>query len=424
MPASAGASTRFGMYVLSRMLERFVQTGTLRVIDPLGRMHEFSGTAEPVATIRLHAPNLPWKLFLNPELHAGESYMNGTLTLVDCSLEDFLGLFSLNRSSMASVPLQSVLRRLSRMLRAFQQYNPIGKAQQNVAHHYDLSRELYELFLDEDLQYSCAYFSSPDDSLEQAQENKKRHLAAKLRLSPGQRVLDIGSGWGGLAFDIARRADVQVLGVTLSEEQYRLSTERAKTLGLSDRVHFELIDYRKVTGRFDRVISVGMFEHVGVNHYPTFFDRVRDLLEPAGVAVLHSIGHRSPPGNASAWMRKYIFPGAYGPALSETLAAIEKTDLWVADIEILRLHYARTLREWYRRFQRNRAEIEQLYDERFCRMWEFYLLSAESMFQTGGEMVFQMQLTRQRDAVPLTRNYLYETEAAYRAGDEKPQPPR
>ena len=224
-------------------------------------------------------------------------------------------------------------------------------------------------------------------------------------------MLDIGCGWGGLALDIARRADVCVLGITLSSEQYHVASERAKAEGLEARVEFQIQDYREVEGSFDRIVSVGMFEHVGVNNYPTFFERVRDLLEPSGVAVLHSIGHRSPPGNASAWMRKYIFPGAYGPALSETLAAIEKTGLWVADIEILRLHYARTLREWYRRFQQNRAEIEQLYDERFCRMWEFYLLSAESMFQTGGEMVFQMQLARQRDAVPLTRDYLYETES-------------
>ncbi len=430
MPETAAASTRFGMFLLSRMLERFVRTGTLRVIDPLGELHEFSGTADPLATIQLHAPDLPWKLFLNPELHAGESYMNGTMTLVDCSLGDFLGLFSLNRSSLAAYPLQSVFRRLSRMLRAFQQYNPVGKAQQNVAHHYDLSRELYELFLDEDLQYSCAYFLSPDDSLEQAQENKKRHLAAKLRLSPGQRVLDIGSGWGGLAFDIARRSDVEVLGVTLSEEQYRLSTERAKTLGLSDRVRFELTDYRKVKGKFDRVISVGMFEHVGVRRYEEFFSKVYDLLSDDGIALLHSIGHMSPPGTASPWLRKYIFPGAYSPALSEVLAATERQHLWVNDVEVLRVHYADTLVEWNRRFQRSRKRIAELYDEAFCRMWEFYLISAETMFRTGAQMVFQMQLTRTRDAAPLTRDYMLDIEREYlqadapRAGRDSRRPAR
>jgi cyclopropane-fatty-acyl-phospholipid synthase len=395
------AKLGLGMRLLSNMLERFVKRGTLRVFDADGRLIEFVGSADPVAT-------------RNPELHAGEAYMNGTLTFDDCSLEDFLGLFSINRATIASYPLQSVLRRISRMVRAFQQYNPVGRAQQNVAHHYDLSEEMYRLFLDEDMQYSCAYFETGNESLEEAQEKKKRHIAAKLRLEPGQRILDIGCGWGGMALDLARRADVEVLGVTLSEEQRRVAVDRASASGLSDRVRFQLRDYREVTERFDRIVSVGMFEHVGVTRYDEFFGKVFDLLTDDGLAVLHSIGHMSPPSTASPWLRKYIFPGAYSPALSEVFAATERQHLWVSDVEVLRVHYADTLVEWNRRFQKNRARVAELYDERFCRMWEFYLISAETMFRTGAQMVFQMQLARTRDAAQLTRDYIFEAEQKFR----------
>jgi cyclopropane-fatty-acyl-phospholipid synthase len=403
------------------MLRRFIRKGTLRVIDPDGQTFEFVGTDEPRATIRIHDPALPLKIFRNPELHAGEAYMNGTLTFEECSLEDFLGVFSLNRATIATYPLQSVLRRLSKFVRAVQQYNPVGKAQQNVAHHYDLSAEMYRLFLDEDMQYSCAYFENGDESLEEAQLKKKRHIAAKLRLEDGQRILDIGCGWGGLALDLARRANVEILGVTLSEEQHRIAVERARASGLSDRVRFELRDYREVTDRFDRIVSVGMFEHVGVTRYDEFFGRVYDLLVDDGFAVLHSIGHMSPPSTASPWLRKYIFPGAYSPALSEVFAATERQHLWVSDVEVLRVHYADTLVEWNRRFQQNRARIAELYDERFCRMWEFYLISAETMFRTGAQMVFHMQLARTRDAALLTRDYMFETENLYRQTDERRQ---
>ncbi len=405
------------MYLLSNLMEHFVQKGTLRIIDAGGKLHEFRGTPEPLATIRIHDQTLSRKLFFNPELHAGEAYMDGRLTMVDCTLKDFMEVFSINRGSMASYPLQNVLRRVSRTLRAFQQHNPVGKAQRNVSHHYDLSRELYQLFLDEDLQYSCAYFLTPDDSLETAQKNKKRHIAAKLRLQPGQRVLDIGCGFGGLAFEIARRADVEVLGVTLSEEQHRRATEEAERQGLSERVRFELKDYREVQGRFDRIVSVGMFEHVGVSNYDEFFGRLFDILTDDGIAVLHAIGHMSPPGSASPWLRKYIFPGAYSPALSEVFAATERQHLWVNDVEVLRVHYADTLVEWIRRFERNRERIAEIYDERFCRMWEFYLISVESMFRTGAQMVFQMQLARTRDAAPLTRDYMIDDERRYLESD-------
>jgi len=401
------------MYLLSHMLKGFVQTGTLNVFDVDGKHHVFSGRQGPEVTFRLHDKALYTKLFFNPEMGAGEGYMNGTLTFEDCSLEDFLGFFSINRLALGSYPLQAFLRKISRNFRSLQQYNPVGKAQENVAHHYDLSNDFYKLFLDEDMQYSCAYFKHEKETLEQAQLNKKRHLASKLLIEPGQRILDIGSGWGGLALYIATLADVEVVGVTLSKEQYDLSVQRAKTLGLNDRVQFKLQDYRQVEGTFDRIVSVGMFEHVGVQHYGEFFRKIYDLLTDSGVGLIHSIGHMSPPGTASPWLRKYIFPGAYSPAMSEVFTALELNSLWATDIEILRVHYANTLREWHNRFESNRDKIASMYDERFCRMWEFYLVSVGMMFRTGSQMVFQLQVTKQRDASPLTRDYIGRQESVY-----------
>jgi cyclopropane-fatty-acyl-phospholipid synthase len=397
------------MLLLSHLLERFVQNGTLSVIDANGKRHVFGGAPGPVVAFRLHDRSLPRKLFFNPDLALGEAYMDGTLTFEEGTLHDFLQLFNLNRSSLGTHPLQAVLRVISRRLRKLQQYNPIGRAQDHVAHHYDLSRELYELFLDEDLQYSCAYFQSEDDTLETAQRNKKRHIAAKLCLQPGQRVLDIGCGWGGLALHLAQQADVEVVGVTLSTEQHKVAVERAWALGLADRVRFELRDYRELDGPFDRIVSVGMFEHVGVGHYEEFFAKVNSLLTDDGVMLLHSIGRMSPPGTTGPWLRKYIFPGGYSPALSEVFDVTQQQRLWVTDVEVLRLHYALTLREWQRRFQANRDKAAALYDQRFCRMWEFYLTCAEMVFTHGSGMVFQMQLTRDRSAVPGTRDYMYET---------------
>jgi len=410
---------KIGMPLLANMLNRFIKKGTLRVIEADGTLNEFVGSPEPVATMRLHDPSLPLKMFRNPELHTGEAYMNGTLTFENCTLEDFLNVFSINRGSMASYPMQKALRRVSRSLRFIQQHNPIGKAQKNVAHHYDLSSELYRLFLDEDLHYSCAYFENGNESLEEAQKKKQRHIASKLKLEDGQSILDIGSGWGGMAFYLAQRADVKVLGVTLSKEQYHVSVERAKQLQLADRVRFELIDYREVNEGFDRIVSIGMFEHVGVARYDEFFSKIFNLLNDDGFALLHSIGHMSPPSVASPWIRKYIFPGAYSPALSETLAATERQHLWVSDVEVLRTHYADTLVEWNNRFQQNRERIVEIYDERFCRMWEFYLQSVETMFRTGAQMVFQMQLSRIREATGLNRNYMFETEQLYREQDSQ-----
>ncbi|HEY5830962.1 MAG: class I SAM-dependent methyltransferase [Hyphomicrobiaceae bacterium] len=402
------------MFPLSNMLEAFVRVGTLKVIDAEGKTHVFAGAPGPQVTMRLTDPTLYRKLFFNPELAAGEAYMDGRMRFEDSTLRDFLTLFSLNRLSLGNQPLQKLLRRVSRGLKRFQQANPVGKAQQNVAHHYDLGNDFYKLFLDEGMQYSCAYFLDDTETLEEAQQNKLRLIAAKLNLKPGLKVLDIGSGWGELALYLAILEEVDVTGVTLSKEQHELSNERARKAGLANRVRFELRDYREVREQFDRVVSVGMFEHVGVHHYPEFFAKVNDLLSENGVMLLHSIGHMSPPGTASPWLRKYIFPGAYSPALSEVFTAVEQASLWVTDLEFLRVHYAKTLAHWCRRFEANRARIAQMYDERFCRMWEFYLISAEMMFRTGSQLVFHMQLAKKRDAAPIVRDYMTDLQRRYR----------
>jgi cyclopropane-fatty-acyl-phospholipid synthase len=394
------------MFPLSRMLAAFVRTGSLTVTDAAGKTHLFAGAPGPAVNMRITDPSLYWKLFLNPELAAGEAYMDGRLSFPGSSLRDFLTLFSLNRGALAGQSHQAALRRVSRGLKRFQQANPVGRAQANVAHHYDLGNAFYRLFLDEGMFYSCAYFRDEGDTLEAAQIAKCRLIAAKLRLGPGQRVLDIGSGWGGLALYLARVADVEVLGVTLSKEQHALAVERAAAAGLADRVRFELRDYRELQGPFDRIVSVGMFEHVGVGHYGEFFAKADALLAPDGVMLLHSIGKMSPPGAASPWLRKWIFPGAYSPALSEVFPAVEANRLWVTDLEFLRVHYATTLRHWADRFEANRAEVAAMYDERFCRMWEFYLISCETMFRTGAQQVFHMQLAKRRDAAPIVRDYL------------------
>jgi cyclopropane-fatty-acyl-phospholipid synthase len=395
------------------MLKSFIRTGTLKVIDADGKTHIFAGTPGPEVTMRLTDPTLYKTLFFNPELAAGEAYMDGRMSFENSTLRDFLTLFSVNRLSLGSYPLQKVLRTISRGLKRFQQSNPVGKAQKNVAHHYDIGNDFYRLFLDKGMQYSCAYFMNDDNTLEEAQQNKLRLIASKLNLKAGQRVLDIGCGWGDMALYLARIENVSVLGVTLSKEQCSLANEKAKQLGLADRARFELRDYRDVTERFDRIVSVGMFEHVGVHHYGEFFAKVNQLLTDDGIMLLHSIGHMSPPGTASPWLRKYIFPGAYSPALSEVFTAVEQNSLWVTDLEFLRVHYAKTLAHWERRFQTNRALVAQMYDERFCRMWEFYLISAEMMFRTGSQLVFHMQLAKKRDAAPIVRDYVTDVQRAY-----------
>ncbi len=404
------------MFPLSTMLRSFIRVGRLTVIDAEGQTHVFgsgaspAGATAPDVTMQLTDPKLYRTLFFNPELHAGEAYMDGRMSFPGSSLRDFLTLFSLNRRSLKAFPMQKVFQRVSRGMKRFQQANPVGKAQANVAHHYDIGNAFYQLFLDAGLFYSCAYFREEGESLEAAQINKCRLIASKLQLKPGMTVLDIGSGWGGLALYLASVADVKVVGVTLSKEQHALAEARASAAGLSDRVRFQLTDYRDLDRRFDRIVSVGMFEHVGVAHYGEFFAKINDLMTDDGVMLLHSIGKMSPPGTASPWLRKYIFPGAYSPALSEVFPAVEANSLWVTDVEFLRVHYATTLKHWHERFEANRAQVAAMYDERFCRMWEFYLISAEMMFRTGAQEVFHMQLTKKNTAVPIVRDYIVDTQ--------------
>ena len=400
--------------LLGYLLRHLVRRGTLNVIDHRGSIHRFSGEPGPTMTMRLHDPRLEWRLFFRPRLALGEAFMDGTLTIEDASIYDFLHFMVSNVNAAPKGPLTLFYGGFGTGLRALRQYNPLPRARRNVAHHYDLSDTLYELFLDADRQYSCAYFADPDQTIEQAQAAKKRHIASKLLLSPGQKVLDIGCGWGGLALYLAKECGVSVTGITLSTEQQRVAERRAAAAGLADRVRFELCDYRQVTDRYDRIVSVGMFEHVGVGHYRSFFRRITELLTDDGVALLHSIGRSDGPGNTNPWIRKYIFPGGYAPALSEVLPVIERLGLWVTDIEILRLHYAETLRAWRTRFNANRERIRALYDERFCRMWEFYLAGSEITFRLYGHMNFQIQLAKAVDAVPRVRDYMVDWERRHR----------
>jgi cyclopropane-fatty-acyl-phospholipid synthase len=398
------------LYLLDQLLKRVIKNGVLTVIDVDGVAHQYGVTGEPTATVRLKDKTLYTKLFTNPELNAGEAYMNGTLVVERGTLRDFLTLFAANRGTLRRHPLQKLVRGTMKKLKRLKQRNTVSASRANVRHHYDLSNDFYKLWLDDDMHYSCAYFADPHDSLEQAQQNKLRHIAAKLQLKPGMRVLDIGCGWGGNALYLAKVTGVDVLGVTLSKEQISLARQRAEQRGLTNRVRFEFMDYREVQGSFDRIVSIGMFEHVGIQQFEAYFGKIRDLLTKDGLAVVHSIGRKGGPGQTGAWIRRYIFPGGYSPALSETLAAVEKSGLWVTDIEILRLHYAKTLREWERRFQAHRSEISSNKDERFCRMWEFYLIASELAFSHGKHMNFQLQLTKQVDAVPLIRDYMLDTE--------------
>ena len=399
--------------LFGRLVRHVVRVGRLTVIDANGGVHEFGepGSNIPDVAVRLHERSLHHKLFYHPTLHLGEAYMDGTLTIEQGSLPDLLELLGRNISRFDAHPLHKLLARIALPLRRYVQRNKIRRARANVAHHYDLSGELYDLFLDDDRQYSCAYFAAPDDSLDTAQLNKKRHIAAKLCLDqPGLKILDIGSGWGGLGIYLAEVANASVTGVTLSTEQHGYSMRRVADAGMTDRVSFQLRDYREVDGRFDRIVSVGMFEHVGVGYYRAFFEKVRDLLADDGVALLHSIGTIEPPRIGNPWIRKYIFPGGNIPSLSEVFKAVEQAGLWVTDMEILRLHYAETLRHWYDRFQANRDRAREIYDERFCRMWEFYLSSCEMGFRHWGMMVFQLQLSRHQTAVPLVRDYVTDWE--------------
>ncbi|WP_288940932.1 cyclopropane-fatty-acyl-phospholipid synthase family protein [uncultured Roseovarius sp.] len=392
---------------LDRLLEHLFQSGDLKIVFPDGTARRYGdGTGQSVS-VTLLDDSLPRRITLSPDMAVGEAYMDGRLTIEDDDLYGFLTLAIRNIAASGQPWFRKPLVMGRHLLRRLDQFNPMSRAQANVAHHYDLSGELYDLFLDSDRQYSCAYFRNSDMTLEQAQEAKKHHIAGKLLIEPGMRVLDIGCGWGGMGLTLARDYGAEVLGVTLSKEQHAMANARAEKAGLADRAKFELLDYRKVEGQFDRIVSVGMFEHVGIPHYTEYFRNVSERLTPDGVALIHTIGRAEPPGTTSPWITKYIFPGGYVPSMSEALKAIEKQPLYTTDVEIWRLHYAETLRHWYNRFTANIDKARALYDERFCRMWRYYLVACELTFRLNRQVVFQFQLSPKQDAVPLTRDYLY-----------------
>ncbi|PZW36991.1 cyclopropane-fatty-acyl-phospholipid synthase [Humitalea rosea] len=397
------------MFLLKGFFSKIIRTGTLTLIGPRGDSHVV-GSGEPFVSIRITNAATARHILLNADMAIGEAFMDGSLIVEQGDIYGFLDLCFANLGwgyGHWARYARAIVRRIARPVI---QYNPIGKARENVAHHYDLSDALYELFLDANRQYSCAYFMTPDDTLEAAQAQKMRHIAAKLLLKPNQRVLDIGSGWGGLALHVAQTEGVDVTGITLSTEQHGYAQHRADAAGVSDRVRFLLQDYREATGQYDRIVSVGMFEHVGIDHYRTYFARIRDLLTDDGVALVHTIGSASGPGAGSSWLNRYIFPGGYSPAMSEIVPHIESAGLYITDIEVLRLHYAETLKAWRRRFDEKRHIAAKLYDERFCRMWEFYLAACEAAFRHAGLVVFQIQLSKRVDAVPMTRDYITDWE--------------
>jgi cyclopropane-fatty-acyl-phospholipid synthase len=407
--------------LLQVLLRTFVTRGNFTLTTSRGTTFHFGdGSGKPVA-VRFKTRAAEWGILLDPELKLGEAYMDGTFVVEQGSIADVLAI-ALGQNS--ELPYwarpQWAIRYLARRL---QQFNPRKRARRNVAHHYDLDGRLYSLFLDADRQYSCAYFEHPEQSLDDAQLAKKRHLAAKLQPEKGKRVLDIGCGWGGLGVYLAEYAGCEVTGITLSQEQHAAANERAAEKGLAGRARFKLQDYRDVAEPFDRIVSVGMFEHVGVGHYDTFFRTCAELLADDGVMVLHSIGRSEGPNVTNPWIAKYIFPGGYIPSLSEVLPHIENAGLLVTDIEILRLHYAETLKSWRERFLAHREEVERIYDRRFVRMWEFYLAASEMAFREQNLMNFQIQLTKRQNVTPTTRDYIAREEQRLRVAEGKQRRP-
>ncbi|WP_095206483.1 cyclopropane-fatty-acyl-phospholipid synthase family protein [Granulibacter bethesdensis] len=398
-------------WLLDRILTRIVRTGHLEVRFSDGEIRQYGAGSSPSASMVLRSPQAERRLTLNPMLAMGELYMEGELETQGCTIYDLLNVLTRDCLDIGQPLIIRQLNMLRQARKRLDQFNPAGRSRRNVAHHYDLDGRLYAQFLDQDRQYSCAYFPTGQETLEEAQSLKKRHIAAKLKLDrPDLDVLEIGSGWGGMALYLARHHGARVTGLTLSTEQLDVSRQRAAEAGLSDRVRFELMDYRAWRQPADRIVSVGMFEHVGIGHYQTFFETVRDRLRPDGIALIHAIGRADGPGATNPWIAKYIFPGGYSPALSEVLPAVEKSGLWTTDIEILRLHYALTLSHWRQRFQEARPTITSLYDERFSRMFEFYLAGCELAFRNMGHIVWQLQVSKSLTALPLTRDYMFEAE--------------
>ena len=415
------------MWMLDQMLKRLIRKGQLIVIDHDGTHYAYGDSSAPPLTIRLTDSGAALHIARDPRVGAGEAYMDGRLVVEPPhDIRDMILLVMRNASSGGGIDRKGPFRRLAQaMVAKADQINLRAKASSNVVHHYDLTRQFYELFLDEDRQYTMAYFRDPANTLERAQIDKKALIAAKLRLAPeqsaGMRVLDIGCGWGGLALYLNRHFGCEVLGVSLAPDQVRFAQERAQAAGVADKVKFQLIDYRDVTGTFDRITSVGMIEHVGSPHFGEYFAKTNDLLDPQGIMLTHTIGRTGPPGTTDKWTRKYIFPGGYIPAMSELVAALEKNGWEVGDIEVLRYHYAHTLAEWYRRATLHREEIIALYDERLFRMWQFYLAGAEQSFRHGSMVNFHIQSVKSRSALPMTRDYIQTEAARLSAMDEAPE---
>ncbi|MBV9430970.1 MAG: class I SAM-dependent methyltransferase [Hyphomicrobiales bacterium] len=408
--------------LLLNFLRNRVKGGRLKVVLPSGANEEVGDLPQPRVAVRLADQGGLLALLRDPDLAFGELFMEGRLQILEGSLYDLLAITAQSVRNVKPTAWIKGLRRVRDAAWRLFPSNPKAKAKANVHHHYDLDFRLYRTFLDDDFQYSCAYFENETQTLEEAQLAKKRHIAAKLLLRPGHHVLDIGCGWGGLALYLARVCGVRVTGVTLSEEQHKVACARVAKEGLTDKVDIRLMDYRDVTGSFDRVVSVGMFEHVGKGDYAPFFDRIREALPEDGVALLHTIGCGDEPGPTNPWVTKYIFPGGYLPALSDITPVIEKSDLITTDIETLRLHYAYTLKNWRDRFLSKRCEMAKLYDERFCRMWEFFLAASEAAFRFDRTLVFQVQMAKHEDTVPITRDYIPRREEELRK-IEKTLPP-
>jgi cyclopropane-fatty-acyl-phospholipid synthase len=394
-------------------LRRYIRRGSFRVTMAGGATFTFGDGSGPPVAVRFTTAAAQRAALLDPEMKLGETYMDGTLVVEQGTIADVLAIL-LRQGRCGASDWAWLPRFVRHLFRRLQQHNPKSRSRQNVAHHYDLDGRLYSLFLDGDQQYSCGYFETRDQSLDDAQLAKKRHLAAKLCLPPGANVLDIGCGWGGLSLYLAEIAGVKVTGITLSQEQFQIAQNRAHEHGLTQDTNFRLTDYRDVEGQFDRIVSVGMFEHVGVGFYDTFFGKCERLLANDGLALLHTIGRSSPPGITNPWIAKYIFPGGYIPALSEVLPAIERAQLVVTDVEVLQLHYAETLKSWRERFLAHRDEVVKLYDQRFVRMWEFYLACSEMAFREGDMAVFQIQMAKSKGVTPATRDYIAREEARLR----------
>ncbi|MEP3227234.1 MAG: cyclopropane-fatty-acyl-phospholipid synthase family protein [Parasphingorhabdus sp.] len=403
------------MSILGRFLGSIIKSGTIAVIQPDGTTEKFGQTEAgfPDVAVRLADAGVMRQILLDPRLGAAEAFMDGRLIMEQGDIMELIQLLRANRRWERGGKLHdpSFFKKVKDLVASrLDRINGQNRSKANVAHHYDLSRDLYELFLDQDMQYSCAYWTDPGNSLEQAQLDKKAHIAAKLDLRSGQKVLDIGCGWGGMALYLHQKFGVEILGITLSEEQLKVAQERAEKEGVADKVKFELIDYRDLAerdaGQYDRIVSVGMFEHVGTPNFKTFFRSAANLMTDQGVMLLHTIGRMGKPGTTDAFTRKYIFPGGYIPALSETVEASEHFRLMATDIETLRLHYALTLREWYKRTVANRDRIIALYDERFFRLWTFYLAGATAAFESGSMCNYQIQFSRNRHSLPITRDYI------------------